>query len=61
MNKNKIGLALSSGAARCIAHLGILEELTEMDIEPEAISGVSGGAIVGAFYANGYSPRQTLQ
>lgn len=61
MNSKRIGLALSGGAARCIAHLGVLEALAEMGIKPSAISGVSGGAIVGAFYANGYSPKETLK
>ncbi|MDQ3190525.1 MAG: patatin-like phospholipase family protein [Bacteroidota bacterium] len=60
MNK-EIGLALSGGAARCIAHLGVIQALEEIGIKPAAISGVSGGAIVGAFYANGYSPLQILE
>ncbi len=60
MNKG-IGLALSGGAARCIAHLGVIEALTEIGIKPSAISGVSGGAIVGAFIASGYSPLETLK
>lgn len=60
VSKN-IGLALSGGAARGIAHLGIIEALAEIGYKPSAISGVSSGAIVGSLYANGYSPRECLE
>ena len=53
--KRKIGIALSGGGARGIAHLGILKALEEFGIVPTHISGTSAGAIAGAFYAAGYS------
>jgi NTE family protein len=56
-----IAVVLSGGAARCIAQLGVMQALEEMKIPVSAISGVSGGAIVGAFLANNYSPQQTLK
>lgn len=57
----KIGLTLSGGGARGIAHLGVLQALEEFGIRPERIAGVSSGAIVGALYANGYSPEEILE
>lgn len=53
--KRKIGIALSGGGARGIAHLGILKALEEFGIVPTHIAGTSAGAIAGAFYAAGYS------
>lgn len=57
----RIGLALSGGAARGIAHLGVLKAFDELGIKPSILSGVSSGAIVGVFYAAGYSPDDTLR
>ncbi len=54
-------MVLSGGAARGIAHLGVLQALEEAGIRPQAIAGVSAGAIVGAFYCNGYSPAEILK
>ena len=53
MARKKIGLALSSGAARGLAHVGVLEALERNDIPIDLIAGTSIGAIVGAFYAAG--------
>jgi NTE family protein len=47
----KVGLALGSGAARGWSHIGIINGLSEMGIEPEIVSGSSIGALVGAAYA----------
>ncbi len=47
----KVGLALGSGAARGWSHIGIINGLHEMGIEPEIVSGSSIGALVGAAYA----------
>ncbi len=55
-----IGLTLSGGGVRGMAHIGILKALNERDIYPDIISGVSAGAIVGALYANGSSPMNML-
>ena len=58
---NKIGLVLSGGGIRGIAHLGLLKAMDEIGVKPSAISGVSAGAIVGAMYASGISPDEILQ
>lgn len=57
----KVGLALSGGAARGIAHLGVLKAFDEIGIKPAILSGVSSGAIVAVFYAAGYSPDDILR
>ncbi|MDN5213611.1 patatin-like phospholipase family protein [Fulvivirgaceae bacterium BMA12] len=57
----KIGLALSGGGARGIAHIGIIKALEEHGIRPSAISGTSAGAVVGAMYSYGYTPDEILQ
>lgn len=54
----KIGLSLSGGGAKGIAHLGIIKAMEEFGIKPEIISGVSAGAIMGALYADGKSPDE---
>ena len=51
------GVVLSGGGVRGFAHLGLLQALEELNIKPDAISGVSAGAIVGALYAAGHSPQ----
>ncbi|AWG22271.1 hypothetical protein FFWV33_12450 [Flavobacterium faecale] len=53
--KYKIGIVLSGGGIRGIAHLGVLKALEEFGIKPSVISGTSAGAIAGAFYAHGYA------
>lgn len=50
-----IGLALGSGAARGIAHVGVLKALEAEGLRPDVITGASMGAVVGAFYAAGYT------
>ena len=49
--KKKIGLALGGGAARGIAHVGVLKVLEKKGIVPQMIAGTSIGAIIGAIYA----------
>ncbi|MCB0486425.1 MAG: patatin-like phospholipase family protein [Flavobacteriaceae bacterium] len=58
---NKIGLTLSGGGIRGMAHLGVLEYLLEIDIKPSVISGTSAGSLVGIFYAAGYTPKEILE
>ncbi|WP_456402615.1 patatin-like phospholipase family protein [Persephonella sp.] len=53
-----VGIALSGGAVRGAAHIGVLKALEDRGIYPEVISGSSAGSIVGAFYASGYSPSE---
>jgi len=57
----KIGLVLSGGGARGIAHLGVVKALAELGIKPEIISGTSSGAILGAFLAGGFSPDRIME
>ena len=57
----KIGLVLSGGGARGIAHLGVLKALLEKGIEISMISGCSAGSIVGAMFAAGYSPDHIFE
>lgn len=54
--KYRIGIALSGGAARGIAHIGVLQALEENNLQPEIISGCSAGAIIGVLYADGKIP-----
>lgn len=51
-----IGLALSGGGIRGVAHIGVLKALDENNIEIDAIGGTSSGALVAVLYAMGYSP-----
>jgi NTE family protein len=57
----KIGLALSGGGIRGVAHLGVLAALEENGLKPQIISGVSSGAIIGTLYAYGMSPQEILE
>jgi NTE family protein len=57
----KIGLVLSGGGVRGIAHLGVIKALEEIDIEPSIISGTSSGAIIAAFYSAGYTPEEIIE
>ena len=50
----KIGLVLSGGAARGLAHVGVLKALEEQGIHVDAIAGTSMGAVIGGLYASGY-------
>jgi len=51
----KVGLALGSGGARGIAHIGVLKVLEANNIKIDYIAGTSIGAVIGAFYASGLS------
>jgi len=51
----KIGLVLSGGAAKGLAHIGVLKVFEEIGITPDYITGTSMGAVVGALYAMGYT------
>ncbi len=51
----KIGLALGGGGVRGLAHIPALETLDECGLRPAHIAGTSMGAIIGAFYASGWS------
>ena len=52
----KIGIALSGGGIRGIAHAGVLDALEKNNIKIDIIGGTSCGAIIASLYAMGYSP-----
>ncbi|MFS8086599.1 MAG: patatin-like phospholipase family protein [Acidobacteriota bacterium] len=58
INRPRIGLALSGGAARGIAHVGVLRALEDNRIPIDAIAGASAGALVGGSYAAGLTISQ---
>lgn len=53
-----VGLVLSGGGAKGMAHIGLIRELEENNIPIDYIAGTSIGAIVGGLYAAGYSPDE---
>ncbi|MGO4817419.1 patatin-like phospholipase family protein [Flavobacterium sp. W22_SRS_FP1] len=55
-----IGLALSGGGSKGLAHAGALKFLEEKNIRPNRIAGTSAGSIVGAMYAWGKTPDEIL-
>lgn len=57
----QIGVVLSGGGVKGMAHLGAMKALNEHGIKPEIFSGSSVGAIVGAFLAANYSPSDILE
>ena len=54
----KVGLVLSGGGAKGLAHIGVLKVLEETGVKVDYIGGTSMGAIIGALYASGYSAKQ---
>ncbi len=55
-----IGLTLSGGGIRGVAHIGVIKALEEYGVSPTHISGTSSGAVIGALYAGGYSWQKIL-
>lgn len=56
----KVGLVLSGGGAKGIAHIGVIKALEENDIRIDCVAGTSAGAIVGSLYSCGWSPEEIL-
>lgn len=54
----KVGLALSGGGARGLAHIGVLKIIEELGIPVDMVAGTSMGSIVGGLYSAGYTPAQ---
>ncbi len=52
-----VGLVLSGGGAKGIAHIGVIQALEDHDIPIDFVAGTSMGAIVGGLYAAGYTCR----
>lgn len=59
--RKKIGLALSGGAARGFAHVGVLKAFAEHQIPVDCIAGTSAGSVVGAAYASGLSVAEIIE
>jgi len=58
IKKPKIGLVLSGGGAKGLAHIGVLKVIDSLGIKIDYIGGTSMGAIVGGLYASGYTGKQ---
>lgn len=56
-----VGLVLSGGGAKGIAHVGVIKALEDNGVPIDYITGTSMGAIVGGLYACGYSPEQMME
>jgi len=61
MDRKKIGIALSGGAARGFAHLGVLKVLAEHGVPIDCIAGTSAGSFAGAAYASGLSVAEIVE
>lgn len=57
----KVGLALSGGAARGIAHIGVIKGLVEIGVPIDYIAGTSSGSLIGGVYATGIHIDQMIQ
>ncbi|QXH45569.1 patatin-like phospholipase family protein [Pseudomonas xanthosomatis] len=57
-DRPKVGLVLSGGAARGLAHIGVLKALEQQGVRIDAIAGTSMGAVIGGLYASGYSVEE---
>ncbi len=60
-NRKKVGLALSGGAARGFAHLGVLKALSESGIPIDCIAGTSAGSFAGGAFASGMSVAEITE
>ncbi|MBD0823531.1 patatin-like phospholipase family protein [Aestuariibaculum marinum] len=54
----KVGLVLSGGGAKGLAHIGVLKVLDSLGVKVDYIAGTSMGAVVGGIYASGYTGKQ---
>lgn len=61
MEKYKNGLVFSGGGIRGFAHLGFAHALKEKGVEIDIYAGASAGALVAAFLADGYSPKEAFE
>jgi NTE family protein len=58
ISNRQLGLALSSGAAKCLAHIGVFQVLEENGIEVDVVAGASMGAYVGSIWAYGCDGKE---
>ena len=54
----KVGLVLSGGGAKGLAHIGVLKIIDSLGVNIDYVAGTSMGAIIGGLYASGYSGKQ---
>ena len=54
----KVGLVMSGGGARGLAHIGVIKALEENNIPIDYVAGTSMGAIIASLYAMGYTPEE---
>lgn len=59
--RQSVGLVLSGGGAKGIAHVGVIKALEENDIPIDYVTGTSMGAIVGSLYSCGWSPAKMME
>ena len=59
--REKVGLVLSGGGAKGIAHVGVIKALEDNDIPIDYVTGTSMGAIVGSLYSCGWSPERMMK
>lgn len=57
----KLGLCLSGGGVKGVAHIGVIKALEEEGIIPDCLSGTSSGSIVASLYAMGYKTNEMLE
>ncbi len=56
-----VGLVLSGGGAKGIAHAGVIQALEDNDIPIDYVTGTSMGAIMGALYVTGHTPQEMME
>ena len=55
LQSKSIGLVLSGGGVRGMAHIGVIKAMEEFGLDAKIVAGSSVGALIGALYANGNS------
>ena len=61
LSGQKVGLVMSGGGARGLAHISVIKALEENNIPVDYVAGTSMGAIVAALYSMGYTPDEMIQ
>jgi len=61
LSAQKVGLVLSGGGAKGIAHIGVIKALEENNIPIDYVAGTSMGAIIGGMYAMGYNTNEMIE
>ena len=61
LGESTLGLVLSGGGVRGVAHIGVLKALEEHGLQATHVAGASSGALVGALYAAGHGWKEVLE